>query len=101
VLDLVDEPVAVMVPEPLDAAHAKWQARGLEHRRRVRVTGRRQQYEKGHTDQSPSPPTVQRLAALESAFREPGGRIRVARRPGAAAPFDHSLELDRTNMKKR
>ena len=93
VLDLVDQPVAVMVSEPLDAAHAQRQARGLEHRRRIGVNGRRQQYEKGYTDQSPPPPTVQRFAALDTTFRKPIGRSdrgAHAGRPGASALL-HSI----------
>jgi hypothetical protein len=45
VLDLVDQPVAVVRSQPLDAAGPERQARRLHHRRRVRVHGRCEQDE--------------------------------------------------------
>ena len=54
-LGLVDEPVAVMVAEPLDAAHTERQARGLHHRRDVRVDDGRDQDDQGHQRHTPPP----------------------------------------------
>ena len=45
VLDLIDEPVAMMGPQPLDAARPERQARRLHHRRRVGVDGGRNEGE--------------------------------------------------------
>ena len=53
VLCLVDDPVAVMLAEPLDAARPERQARRLQHCRRIRVDRRRQDDEERHRNEEP------------------------------------------------
>ena len=68
VLDLVDEPVAVVRPQPLDAAWPERQARRLQHRRRVGVDHRHEKHEDGQRDDSANmlSPPLQLAAAGEA-----------------------------------
>ena len=56
VLDLVDEPVAVVRPQPFDSAGPERQARGPQHRRHVRVDDRRQHHDDGEREDPASTP---------------------------------------------
>jgi len=82
VLDLVDEPVAVVRPDPLDRARPEREALRLHHRRDVRVDDRRQQDQDAQADQpANAPPPLLLASALEPARDIWGsGRIQDDRR---------------------
>jgi hypothetical protein len=78
VLDLVDEPVSVVGPQPFDAPGPQRQARLLHHRRHIRVRGRRE-HEQDHRRCGEGARTPAEATTAASG-RRVGGTARVDRR---------------------
>ena len=85
VLHLVDQPVAVMGPQPLDTARPERQTRRLHHRRRVRVDRRREQGKNHHRRHETNAPVPPPTATIETR-RLSNGTGRVQDQQGKRTP---------------